>query len=153
MSTNNGDADETVSKRGRPSPKDESKIDSTSEFEPYVPSPRRNPVELLLNRPQAIVSHFRLCCADFLLTNFSNLLLSGRTTAVNYEHFTVTKIAKHRGIGKDVRFPWGWYYGFRYRKESTEFRSQSNHLESRSIKVEKIGRNRCRSCNDPVRCR
>ncbi|KAJ6649852.1 putative oxidoreductase GLYR1 like [Pseudolycoriella hygida] len=51
---NNGEFDDTPSKRARPSPKDESKIDSTSEFEPYVPSQRRNPAELLLNRPQVI---------------------------------------------------------------------------------------------------
>lgn len=55
-SGNNGDFDEVPAKRARPSPKDESKIDSTSEFEPYVPSSRRNPVELLLNRPQIVVS-------------------------------------------------------------------------------------------------
>lgn len=51
--SNNGDFDETPAKRQRHSP--ESKIDSTS-AEPYVPSPRRNPADILINRPQIVMS-------------------------------------------------------------------------------------------------
>ncbi|XP_037024559.1 putative oxidoreductase GLYR1 homolog isoform X2 [Bradysia coprophila] len=53
FSANNGDFDVTPAKLARPSPKDESKIDSTSESDPYVP--RRNPADILINRPQIVM--------------------------------------------------------------------------------------------------